>query len=102
MCVYDRDKVFPDRWRGGGGKPNMKSGELNSWIFGNSREAVFIFCGGDLPEEAAYYTFHNSGIEYVCPIQDRQVLDVFVLPDAGDISSYPEQLLDKDRQPLEP
>ena len=21
MCVYDRDEVFRDRWRGGGGKP---------------------------------------------------------------------------------
>ena len=65
MCVYDRDSVFRDRWRAGGGKPSLNAGELGSWNFGNSREAVIIFCGGDLPEEAAFYTFQNSGIH--CP-----------------------------------
>ncbi len=101
LCVYDRDKVFSDRWRGNGGKQGMKPGKLGSWNYGNPREAVIIFCGGDLPEEAAYYTFRNSGIDYVCPIENRRVLDVFVLPDTGDISSYPEDLLDGERRPLE-
>lgn len=100
MCVYDRDRIFQDRWRGGGGKPTLKPGALGSWNFGNPREAVIIFCGGDLPEEAAYYTFQNSGITYTCPIENGRVLDVFLLPDTNDISSYPEQLLDQDGQPL--
>lgn len=101
MCVYDRDSVFSDRWHAGGGKPTLTAGELGSWNFGNSREAVIIFCGGELPEEAAYYTFRNSGITYTCPIRDRQVLDVFLLPDTSDISSYPEQLLDENGAPLD-
>ena len=101
MCVYDRDSVFSDRWHAGGGKPSLTAGELGSWNFGNSREAVIIFCGGELPEEAAYYTFQNSGITYTCPIQDGQVLDVFLLPDTSDISSYPEQLLDENGAPLD-
>lgn len=101
MCVYDRDSVFSDRWHAGGGKPTLTAGELGSWNFGNSREAVIIFCGGELPEEAAYYTFQNSGITYTCPIQDGQVLDVFLLPDTSDISSYPEQLLDENGAPLD-
>ena len=100
MCVYDRDSIFRDRWRGGGGKPTLKSGALGSWNFGNPREAVIVFCGGDLPEEAAYYTFQNSGITYICPIENGRVLDLFLLPDTHDISSYPERLLDKDGQPL--
>lgn len=75
--------------------------ELGSWNFGNSREAVIIFCGGDLPEDAAYYTFRNSGITYTCPIKDRQVLDIFLLPDTRDISSYPEILVDQNGEPLE-
>lgn len=100
MCVYDRDRIFQDRWRGGGGKHTLKPGALGSWNFGNPREAVIIFCGGDLPEEAAYYTFQNSGITYTCPIENGRVLDVFLLPDTNDISSYPEQLLDQDGQPL--
>lgn len=101
LCVYDQDPVFPDRWRAGGGKPTLEAGTLGSWNFGNSREAVIIFCGEDLPEEAAYYTFQNSGITYTCPIEDRQVLDVFLLPDTSDISSYPEELLDQNFQPLD-
>lgn len=101
MCVYDRDSVFSDRWHAGGGKPSLTAGELGSWNFGNSREAVIIFCGGELPEEAASYTFQNSGITYTCPIRDRQVLDVFLLPDTSDISSYPEQLLDENGAPLD-
>lgn len=60
MCVYDRDPIFRDRWRGGGGKPTLKPGALGSWNFGNPREAVIVFCGGDLPPEAAYYTFQKD------------------------------------------
>ena len=101
MCVYDRDKMFKDRWRGGGGKPRLNAGELGSWNFGTNHEAVIIFCGGDLPEEAAYYTFRNSGITYTYPIEERQVLDVFLLPDTSDISSYPEELMDGNGEPLE-
>ena len=101
MCVYERDSVFADRWRGGGGKPSLTAGQLGSWNFGTSQEAVIIFCGGDLPEEAAYYRFQNSGITYTCPIEGGRVLDVFVLPDTGDISSYPEEVLDQDGNPLD-
>ena len=101
MCVYERDSVFTDRWQGGGGKPSLTAGELGSWNFGNPQEAVIIFCGGDLPEEAAWYTFQNSGITYTCPIENGRVLDVFVLPDTGDISSYPEEVLDQNGDPLD-
>ena len=101
MCEYDRDSVFPDRWRAGGGKSSLDAGELGSWNFGTGGDAVIIFCGGDLPEEAASYTFQNSGITYICPIENRQVLDVFLLPDNNDISSNLLELLDKDGQPLD-
>lgn len=100
MCVYDRDPVFKNRWRGGGGKPRLDAGELGSWNFGTANDAVIIFCGGDLPEEAAWYTFQNRGITYTCPIKNGEVLDVFLLPDTNDISSYPEQLLDAELQPI--
>lgn len=101
MCVFDRDGVFSDRWMANGGKSRMETGKLGSWNFGTSQEAVIIFCGGDLPEEAAYYRFQNSGITYTCPIEGGRVLDVFVLPDTGDISSYPEEVLDQDGDPLD-
>ena len=101
MCVYDRDSVFPDRWHAGGGKPTLTAGTLGSWNFGNPREAVIILCGGELPEEAAFYTFQNSGITYICPIRDGQVLDVFLLPGTADIASHQMELLDEDYQPLD-
>lgn len=101
MCVYDKDRVFENRWRGGGGKPVLDAGELGSWNFGTANDAVIIFCGGDLPGDAAYYTFRNSGITYTCPIKNGQVLDVFLLPDTRDISSYPEIILNEDLQPVE-
>lgn len=101
MCVFDRDGVFSDRWMANGGKSRMATGKLGSWNFGTSQEAVIIFCGGDLPEEAAYYRFQNSGITYTCPVEGGRVLDVFVLPDTGDISSYPEEVLDQDGDPLD-
>ena len=101
MCVFDRDGVFSDRWMANGGKSRMETGKLGSWNFGTSQEAVIIFCGGGLPEEAAYYRIQNSGITYTCPIEGGRVLDVFVLPDTGDISSYPEEVLDQDGDPLD-
>ena len=101
MCVFDRDDIFSDRWMANGGKSRMATGKLGSWNFGTSQEAVIIFCGGDLPEEAAWYTFQNSGIIYTCPIENGRVLDVFVLPDTSDISSDARAILDGDGNPLD-
>lgn len=101
LCVYDRDTVFPGRWRAGGGKPSLDAGTLGSWNFGNPREAVVILCGGELPEVAACYTFQNSGITYTCPIRDRRVLDVFLLPESRDISAAGLRMLDEAGSPLD-
>lgn len=101
MCEYDRDDVFPDRWRAGGGKPSLSAGKLGSWNFGTGGDAVIIFCGGDLPEEASSYTFQNSGITYICPIEDGQVLDVFLLPDTADIGDHHLELLGENGAPLD-
>lgn len=101
MCEYDRDRVFPSRWRAGGGNPSLGAGELGSWNFGTGGDAVIIFCGGDLPAQAASYTFWNSGITYICPIENRQVLDVFLLPDTANIADHHLELLDENGQPLD-
>ena len=100
LCVYDRDPVFRNRWRGGTGKFS-DAGTLSSWNYGSpQKEAVIIFFGGQLPQEARWYTFQNSGILYTCPILKNQVLDIFVLPDERDISSYPETILDEHMVPV--
>lgn len=90
LCVYERDPVFKNRWYGGGGKSNVKPGELASWNYGSPQDgAVIIICGSDLPEEAACYIFENNGTTYLRPV-DETVLDVFVIPDGGsDINGTP-------------
>ena len=102
MCVYDRDEVFPERWRASGGKPDFSSGKLTSWNLGYDGDAIIVFCGGNLPREAEYYRFQNSGITYTCPIEDGRVLDLFLLPDTPCISSDKETLLDENLEPLGP
>ena len=101
MCEFERDGIFKNRWIAAGGTPHFKGGTLGSWNFGNPQEAVIIFHGGDLPEEAVYYTFRNSGITYTCPIENRQVLDVFLLPDTNNITTYDMELLDQNGIPLD-
>ena len=90
LCVYERDSVFKNRWYGGGGKSNVKPGELASWNFGDpQRNAVIIICGYNLPEEAACYIFENNGTTYLRPVEET-VLDVFVIPDGrSDINGTP-------------
>lgn len=102
MCVYERDDIFENRWYGGGGgKPNVKPGELASWNYGSPQnEAVIIICGSDLPEETAYYTFRNNGTVYIRPV-DETVLDLFIIPDGrSDINGIPI-LLDENLQAVD-
>lgn len=99
MCVFDRDKLFSDRWCANGGIPYFEPGDVKSWNFGPNGDAVIIFCGAELPEEAAWYTFQNNGITYTCPIEEGKVLDVFVIPDNRDIGGMP-QMLDSNMQEI--
>ena len=90
MCVYERHAIFDDRWVASGGKKAMDSGEIESWNYGSpKKEAILIFCGGNLPEDIAYYSFENSGVEYTCPVDDGTVLDLFIILDRGNINGYP-------------
>jgi len=97
MCVYDRDPVFPNRWRVGGGVPLLESGELGAWGYGHGGDSVSVICGGDLPEEAAYYYFHLDGTAYIRPMDER-TLDLFVIRSSA-IGPIPA-MLDKDLRPI--
>ncbi|MDD6220372.1 MAG: zf-HC2 domain-containing protein [Clostridia bacterium] len=101
ICVYDRDNVFKNRWRVGGGVGKGPSGEINSWHFGSSHaEAVLVFGGVGLPDEARWYTFQNNGITYICPVENNTVLDIFVIQDSHDINGFPS-MLNENFEPLE-
>ena len=101
MCVFDRDRVFEGRWYANGGKRQMEKGKLGSWNFGSpEREAVLVFCGGDIPEEVCWYRFQNGGITYTCPVEDDTLLDLFIIPDRESISGSPVPL-DSEQRELE-
>lgn len=102
LCEFDRDALFPSRWRAQGGIFGFDGGEVLSWGYGSPQgEAVLIFCGAELPGEARWYRFENTGITYLCPIEDGRVLDVFVIPVVSnqfDISGVPVVLDDELRE----
>lgn len=101
MCVFDKDDVFGSRWYASGGKKTLKDGAIGSWNYGSpDREAVLIFCGGNISEEVCWYKFQNSKITYICPVEDDTLLDIFIIPDRNDINGYPI-LLDSEQQEIE-
>ena len=83
-----------------GGTSSFAPGTMDSWNYGDPKgNAVLIFSGLELPTEAKWYTFTNSGTEYLRPISSDRVLDLFVIGGADDISGVPV-LLDENRQEL--
>lgn len=100
LCVYQRDRLFRDRWEACGGKWIIPAGELRSWNAGVMGDAILVFCGAELPEEVCWYTFQNSGITYTCPVEDGTVLDIFIIPDHDDINGIP-QALDENQESLD-
>ena len=89
MCVFERDSLFEKRWHASGGKTRLKLGNIHSWNYGSPQgEAVLIFCGVDIPKNICWYKFQNSDITYTCPVEDRNVLDMFIISDRNDINGY--------------
>ena len=100
LCVFDKDRVFENRWKANGGKRSLTAGEISSWNYGSpDGEAVLIFCGGEIPKEVCWYTFTNDGMIYTCPVEEHQVLDIFIISDSRDINSYPVPL-DQEKQEI--
>lgn len=101
MCVFDRDHLFANRWRANGGKLRMEAGTISSWNYGSpQKEAILIFCGGNISDEICWYTFQNNNITYTCPVENDKVLDIFIIPDSTNINGYPI-LLDCNQQEVE-
>ena len=102
LCVYDRDRIFQDRWRITGGVQGPENGTIRTWDFGSPQgESVIVFGGWGLPAEIAYYSFQNGGITYICPTNaGGMLLDVFVTPTSYDITPHDLILLDEEHQTI--
>lgn len=100
LCVYERDRLFSDRWVASGGKKSMDPNTLHSWNYGSpDREAVLIFGGYDLSEDILFYSFENAGVEYTFPVNGTMVLDIVIILDNNNINGYPIPL-DGNKEPL--
>ena len=87
ICIYERDRVFPDRWRANGGAYGMEAGQIRCWNFGDpAGNAVIVMGGWDLPRDIAAYSFENGGITYTCStVMGGAFLDLFIIPDSDDL-----------------
>lgn len=100
MCVFEIDDVFGGRFDVCGGRKDTK-GKLSSWNVSDSKgNVVLVFYGAELSDEIYWYSFENSGIEYICPVNDSTALDIFIIPDSINLNSYPI-MLDKDKKIIE-
>ena len=90
-CVFERDSLFRNRWRATGGH-SADPGEISSWNANIKGDAVLVFFGAELPDNAAWYRFKNSGVTYICPIENQTALNLFVILDTYDINGVPELL----------
>ena len=102
ICIYERDRVFPDRWRANGGAYGMEAGQIRCWNFGApAGNAVIVMGGWDLPRDIAAYSFENGGITYTCStVMGGAFLDLFIIPDSDDLASTGLALLDETGVPL--
>lgn len=100
LCEFDRDRLFENRWRANGGKLKIEDGTASSWNYGSPQgEAVLIFCGGNIPDEVCWYKFQNNNITYICPVENKMILDIFIIQDSHSIGGYPI-LLDCNQQEI--
>lgn len=100
MCIFNRDRLFENRWRANGGKRGIKDGTVSSWNYGSPQnEAVLVFCGAGIADEVSWYKFQNCTITYTCPVESDKVLDIFIIPDSSDINGSPV-LLDYNQQEI--
>lgn len=93
MGIFAPDSVFSDRWVYVGGLGGVRPGKLASWNYNvNGVDTVLVCFGAELPEEITGYTFTNSGVTYICPVEAYSVLDFFFVPDTYDTDTHLEPI----------
>lgn len=91
--IFGPDSVFTNRWVYVGGLDKVRPGKLASWNCRvEGKDTVLVCFGAELPEEITGYTFTNSGVTYICPVEESTVLDFFFVPDAYDTETRLEPI----------
>lgn len=83
--VFKPDSVFSNRWVCIGSLGNVRPGKLASWNCKmEDTDTVLVCFGAKLPESIHGYTFTNSGVTYICLVEENTVFDFFIVPDTYD------------------
>ena len=102
ICIYERDSVFPDRWRVYGGTFGTEAGQIFDMDFRDQQgNAIIVIAGWGLPRDIDGYSFKIDDVTYTCShVIAGMFLDLFILPDSGDVAFTELELLDENGNPL--
>lgn len=82
MSFWQRDEVYPERFRVAGGRSRIDPGAwgLLEWNFGTQERPVLVASGVDLPEEAYFYEYGGDHYTLRSWVNTdlRTALDIFV------------------------
>lgn len=91
--VFMPDNVFSQRWVCVGSLGNVHPGKMASWNFQTGQNDTVLVCfGAELPENITGYTFTNSGVTYICPVEECTVFDFFLIADTYDATTRLEPI----------
>ena len=100
MSLWQKDELFPDRYRPVGGRARVAPGitGLLVWNFGDAENAVVVTSGVELPEEAVCYEWNHDSIGVRGVIWEDRVLNLCLTTfNDRDNAIYPRPfLLDDD------
>ena len=82
MSFWQRDEVYPERFRIAGGRSRIDPGAwgLLEWNFGTQEQPVLVASGVELPEEACFYEYGGDHYTLRSWVNTdlRTALDIFV------------------------
>ena len=82
MSFWQRDEVYPERFRVAGGRSRIDPGAwgLLEWNFGTQERPILVASGVDLPEEAYFYEYGGDHYTLRSWVNTdlRTALDIFV------------------------
>ena len=76
--IFVKDELFKDRYRVTAATLDATKGDVHVTAFGENGMSVNVLYGVDIPREYTKYTFGYRNYQYICPIEDGVVLDVFI------------------------